>query len=122
MSHTKRTPIARQPTLRPSPRAIELFEQLERARRRRRAATCIVSDSPAGYCSSECAACRTWYDLNDKLHEELGLKPWVWLCVPRNPYPPGTAASRNWRPDPDGEEQARWLLLDEARRHPQRVV
>jgi hypothetical protein len=57
-----------------------------------------------------------WYDLLDKLHEELGLKPWQWLCLPRNPYPPGTAASRNWRPDPDGEDQALWLLLDEARR------
>ena len=115
MSHTKRTPIARQATLRVSPRAIALFEQLERARRRRRAATCIVGDSPAGYCSSECAACRTWYDLNDELHQELGLKPWQ-LCLPRNPYPPGTPASRNWRPDPDGEEQALWQLLNEARR------
>jgi hypothetical protein len=85
-------------------------------RRQRRAATCIDGDSPVGYCSSECAACRTWYDLHNKLHEELGLKPWEWLCLPRNPYPPGTAASRNWRPDPDGEEQALWQLLDEARR------
>ena len=116
MSHTKRIPIARQPTLQPSPRAIALFEQLERARRQRRAATCIIGHSPAGYCSSECAACRTWYDLHDELHKELGLKPWQWLCLPRNPYPPGTAASRNWRADPDGEKQALWQLLGEARR------
>jgi hypothetical protein len=116
MSHTKRTPIVRTTRLQPSARALELFDQLEKARRQRRAATCIIGDSPAGYCSSECAACRTWYDLHNKLHEELGLKPWEWLCLPRNPYPPGTAASRNWRADPDGEEQAPWQLLDEARR------
>ena len=76
----------------------------------------VVGDSPAGYCSAECAACRTWYDLHNKLHEELRLKPWQWLCLPRNPYPPGTAASRNWRADPDGEKQALWQLLGEARR------
>jgi hypothetical protein len=103
MSHTRRTPIARQATLRVSPRAIALFEQLERARRQHRAATCIVGDSPAGYCSSECAACRTWYDLHNKLHEELGLKPWKWLCVPRNPFPPGRAASPK-RKRPQGEK------------------
>ena len=118
MSHTKRTPIARQPSLRPSPRAMALFEQLERARRQRRAASCIIGNSPAGYCSAECAACRSWYALHAELHSELGLRPWEWLCVPRNPYPPGTSASRNWRPDPDGEEQALWQLLDEARRSP----
>jgi hypothetical protein len=31
MSHTKRTPIVRTTRLQPSPRALELFEQLERA-------------------------------------------------------------------------------------------
>ena len=115
MSRTKRIPIARQPSLQISPRALQLFEQLKQAQARRRAASCIIGNSPAGYCSGECAACRRWYDLDDALHIELGLKSWQW-GLPRNPYPPGTAASRNWRPDPDGEAQALWQLLDEARR------
>ena len=115
MSHTKRTPIVRTTRLQPSARALELFDQLEKARRQRRAATCFIGDSPAGYCSCECAACRTWYDLHNKLHEELGLKPWQWLCLPRNPYPPGSPMSRKWRPHPDSEQQALWQLLDEAK-------
>jgi len=115
MSRTKRIPIARQPSLQISPRALQLFEQLKQAQARRRAASCIIGNSPAGYCSASCPACRTWFDLHDALHTELGLRPWQ-LGLPRNPYPPGTAASRNWRPDPDGEEQALWQLLNEARR------
>jgi len=98
MSGTRRTPIARQATRQVSPRAIALFEQLERARHQRHAATCVVGDSLAGYCSTDCPACRTWYDLHNQLHIELGLMPWEWLCLPRNPYPPGTSASRNGDP------------------------
>ena len=116
MSGTRRTPIVRQPALQLSARALELFDQLEKARRQRRAATCIIGDSPAGSCSTECAACRTWYDLHNKLHEELGLKPWQWLCLPRNPFPPGSSKFRDWRPLPDGEDQALWERLDEALR------
>ena len=113
MSGTKRTRIARPAIRQFSPRALALFEQLERARRQRRAATCIVGNNPSGYCNAECPACRTWYDLHNQLHIELGLMSWEWLCLPRNPYPPGTSVSRNWRP---GEQQALWQLLDEARR------
>ena len=115
MSRTKRIPIARRPSFQISPRAVDLFTQLKQAQARRRAASCIIGNSPAGYCSASCPACRTWFDLHDALHTELGLKPWQ-LGLRRNPYPPGTAASRNWRPDPDGEEQALWQLLNEARR------
>jgi hypothetical protein len=43
------------------------------------------------------------------------LKPWQ-QCLPRNPFPPGGTASRNWRPDPDGEDQALWERLDESLR------
>jgi len=115
MSRTKRIPIARQPSLQISPRALQLFEQLKQAQARRRAASCIIGNSPAGYCSGECAACRRWYDLDDALHTELGLKPWQW-GLPRNPFPPRSPASRHWRPDPDGEDQALWERLDESLR------
>src|SRR5262249_11900693 len=111
MSHTKRTPIARQPSVQISARALQLFEQLQRAHRQRRAASCIIGDSPAGYCSAACAACRRWYDLQDALHTELGLKPWQWLCLLRNPYPPGSSKFLDWRPLPDGEDQALWERL-----------
>lgn len=115
MSGTKRIPIARRPGLQISPQAVKLFEALERARHQRRAASCIVGDSPAGYCSADCAACRSWYALHNELHVELGLKPWQWLCLPRNPYPPGSSKSRKWRPeDPGSEPLALWRLLDEA--------
>ena len=69
-----------------------------------------------GYCSAECTPCRAWYDLHNKLHEALGLPPCQWLCLPRNPNPPGSALSRSWRSDPDSERLALWRLLDGARR------
>jgi len=112
MSGTARTPIARraaQPQV--SPRAIELFAAMEKARRARRRAGCNVGDL-SGYCRGTCSVCRQWLDLHDHLHRELRLKPWQWPCVPRNPYPPGSAAAQTWRAD--GEQQALWDLLHDA--------
>jgi hypothetical protein len=117
MSRTKRIPIARQSALQVSPRAIELFEAMERTAKQRNARDCIGDDdSDSGYCKSECDACDAWYDLHADLHSELGLKPWQWPCLPRNPYSPGSAQARNWRSQPDSEQSQRWRLLDEARR------
>ena len=82
------------------------------ARRQRRAATCIIGDSPAGYCSSECAPCRTWYDLHNKLHEELGLKPWEWLCLPQGSLPDSSTEAK-WGPRSAGigdRNQARQFM------------
>jgi hypothetical protein len=112
MSGTRRTPIPRRATLQISARAVELFEQVERARRQRRAASCVVGTY--GYCRGECPACRSWYDLQDELHAELGLKPWQWPCVPINPFPPGSPPACDWRPG--GDQLALWQLLDQARR------
>jgi hypothetical protein len=119
MSHTKRTPIARQPALQFSIKALALFEALERATRQRNAANCIPDDSGSGsgYCKFECAACRTWNALDVELNDELHLKPWQgWPCVPQNPFPPGSKQARNWRPHPDSEQSVRWRQLDEASR------
>jgi hypothetical protein len=48
MSRTRRVPIARQPALQISTRAVELFEAMEQADRRRNAADCIDDDSGSG--------------------------------------------------------------------------
>jgi hypothetical protein len=90
---TNRTPIQRPARTVVSPRALELFAELERARRaRKRAVDCTI----------------------DALHTELRLKPWQWPCLPRNPYPPGSPTARGWRPGQ--EQQELWDLLDKARR------
>jgi hypothetical protein len=97
-----------------TPRALELFVEMERATRaRRRADGCSVS-TYSGYCTTDCPACRKWFDLHGELHSELRLRPWVWPCLPHNPSPPGTPAARDWRPNEDQQEL--WDLLDEARR------
>ena len=84
------------------PRALELFVEMERATRaRRRADGCSVS-THSRYCTTDCPACRKWFDLHAELHTELRLRPWQWPCLPRNPYPPGSPEADNWRP---GEEQ-----------------
>jgi hypothetical protein len=115
MPGTRRTPIARQ-AARPliTPRAIELFAELERARRARALAVdCSVSKH--GYCATRhCRVCQRWLDLHAELHTELRLPPWAWPCLPRNPYPPGSPEAKKWRP---GDAQKKLQdLLNEARR------
>ena len=111
MVGTKRVPIARQANLQVTPRALELFEQVEKARRQRRAARCIVG--PYGHCRGDCTPCRSWYELQDQLHVELGLKPRFWPCVPCNPFPPGSLAARDW--SPEGAPLQLWQTLERGR-------
>jgi hypothetical protein len=110
---TNRTPIERPTLTMISPRALELFAELERARRaRRRAVDCTISEQ--GLCTTDCRACRRWFELHDQLHVVLRLRPWQWPCIPRNPYPPGSPGARDWRPDTEQKEL--WDILNEARR------
>src|SRR4051812_949720 len=113
MSGTRRTPLARSPGMQITAEAVRLFTELERARRaRRRGVDCTQSEQ--GLCTTACRACRLWSDLHNQLHIELSLRPWQWPCIPRNPYPPGSAGAREWRP---GTEQAElWGALNDARR------
>jgi hypothetical protein len=114
VSGTKRTPITRQ-AMRPqvTPRALALFVELERAQRaRKRTVGCTISEH--GLCTTDCRACRRWYDLHAELHTELRLRPWVWPCLGRNPFPPNSPEAQAWRPSID--QQALWDQLDEARR------
>jgi hypothetical protein len=73
---TNRIPIRRPALATITPRALELFERLERARRMRKGAACIIGDSPLDYCSADCQACQDWYDVHGEIHTELRLKPW----------------------------------------------
>jgi hypothetical protein len=120
MPHTKRVPIARQPSLQITPKAIELFEAMERTGRQRNARTCVPDNTyPVNeYCRFECEACRRWHDLDAELNHELRLKPWeAWSVVPYNPHRPGSAKSKAWRASFDGPAaMARWRLLDDARK------
>jgi hypothetical protein len=103
MSGTRRTLLARHPTVQITQRAIDLFRELERANRaRKRAIDCTISEF--GHCIAECCACCRWWDLQDELHIELGLPPWQWPCIPRNPYPRGSPKARDWRPGAEQEE------------------
>src|SRR5438045_6072503 len=87
-------------------RVLKLFSELERATRaRRRATDCTIAAT--GYCTTKCRACRTWYDVHAELHSELKLPPWRWPCVPRNPWPPGSA--REWRAGSEQEQLWRQL-------------
>jgi hypothetical protein len=112
MSGTRRTPIARPATLQISARAVGLFEQAEKARRKRRGAACAVGIY--GYCRMECPACQAWSDAHSELHRELALKPWEWPCLPVCPHPPGSSAAQAW--EPSGPELALWQTLERARR------
>jgi hypothetical protein len=110
---TNRTPIARPALTMITPRAIELFSELERSRRaRKHAVDCTISEQ--GLCTANCRACRLWWDAHAALHTELRLRPWVWPCLPRNPYPPGSPGAREWRPGTEQEELRD--LLNAARR------
>jgi hypothetical protein len=111
---TNRTPIERPTLTTISLRAIELFGELERARRARKNATDCKLGGPQDFCKAECRACRLWWDAHAALHTELGLEPWNWPALPHCPLPPGSGRARAWRP---GTEQKKlYDLLREARR------
>jgi hypothetical protein len=113
MPGTKRNPIRRPTVQQISARAVELYGALRRASRARRGAI-DCTNAKSGYCTTKCRACQAWYDAHDVLHTELRLKPWEWPALPRCPFPPGSAAAREWHPgDAQRELQER---LEAARR------
>jgi hypothetical protein len=52
--------------------------------------TCLPAPIRARWCD----ACAQWIDLHERLHDELGCKPWQWPCV----EPPGPVP--DWDADP----------------------
>jgi hypothetical protein len=112
MSGTRRTPLGRSSGVQITPKAIELFTESEKARRARKRADCVLTEQAT--CRATCGACSAWWDAHDKLHTELQRELWQFPCIPYSPYPPGSAAARDWRPDAEPAEL--WNLLDKARR------
>jgi hypothetical protein len=104
MAGTRRTPINRQAVQASiTPAAVEIFRLLERAKRaRKRATDCTLNKY--NLCSGQCRACCDWWNAHDALHSEMKLRPWVWPCVPRCPYPPNTPPARAWRPSVGQQE------------------
>jgi hypothetical protein len=98
MSGTRRTPLARQPAVQITPRAVELFVAMGKLR-----CTC-PSPKPV----TPCLACEKWHVLHGELHTALALKPWQWPAVCRRE--PKAAGSPTWNED----IAARMALLDEA--------
>jgi hypothetical protein len=111
MSGTRRTPLGRKAGLVITPRVLELFAATEKARRKRRAAGCVVNEY--GLCRMECGACQAWQDAHSELCIELRLRPWQFPALPICPHVPGTRASREW--EPSGLELALWQTLERAR-------
>jgi hypothetical protein len=110
---TNRTPIERPTLTTISSRVLEIFAELERARRARlHADDCEVRES--GMCKGECAACERWWSAHNALHVELHLPPWIWPCIPFCPIPPSAPAAREWRPC--AEEKELYVALVAARR------
>ena len=95
MVGTKRTPLARHPTMLVTPLAVELFVQQGRLR-------CSCNG-----CGS-CASCDEWYRLDSDIHTELGLPPHEWPAAARQ-------SPRGCGPPCHDEDTARRMeLLNEA--------
>jgi hypothetical protein len=111
---TKRTPRSRSGVMRVTPRAIKLFDAMQRCN-----CTCPERDWGGKYWEHEqCAGCVKYYALRDKLHDELKLSPWDWPTVQsptaENPYPPFHAQFPLWKPDHKAVK--RWKILYQASR------
>jgi hypothetical protein len=109
---TNRVPVVRLSRAMITPKVLQIFSALERARRARLHADCVVAES--GYCTHDCTPCKAWWDAHAALHDELRLDPWIWPCIPFCQYPPGSPGAREWRPD--AGEKALYDLLAAARR------
>jgi hypothetical protein len=111
---TNRTPLNRPVNAKISAYALELFEEMERARGERYLSIIRCDVNRHKKCNMTCSPCVRWADAHAKLHEELGLQPWQWPCLPFEVFEPGTAAFRNWRPSK--MEYDLWWMLERARR------
>jgi hypothetical protein len=63
-----------------------------------------------------CRVCDAWWEQHWFLHQALGCEPWEFPCVEHPeavaPYPAGSPAAKNWKPDL--EAQARYRALAKA--------
>jgi hypothetical protein len=76
---TNRTPIHRPPRRRISPRAVELFREMQALPH------CSCLWGPMYWDRVECASCDRWWSLQNNLCRELELKPWEFPAVSTHP-------------------------------------
>ena len=114
---TKRTPIGRPPSGRQfSPKALAAFREMRKLEEQ---CTCPPRDWGGKYWEFErCEACKEWWRQHSLLHDELRLEPWEWPAVEHpdavSPYPEGSHAANNWKPDLEAQERYRALLEQAA--------
>lgn len=111
---TNRIPIGRPPVTQITPKAIAAFRKMRRLEAR---CTCEPIDWGGKYYEHEqCKTCEQWWEQNAILCSELRLKPWEWPAYERpdaeSPYPEGSEARKNHKPDLAG--QARYRTLEQV--------
>jgi hypothetical protein len=61
----------------------------------------------------ECAACEQWWQHHEILFRELALPLWSFPAIERpdarSPYPKGSPAAKDWRPDHEAQERYKTL-------------
>jgi hypothetical protein len=110
---TKRTRTERPIRFVITPLAIAAFQRMQQLEEE---CTCEEIDWGGEYWKHEsCAACEEWWHHHATLHDELKLRPWEWPAVEHpeaeSPYPEGSNADRNWKPDLEARERYRLLEI-----------
>ena len=116
---SKRRPLARPPALQITPLAVNLFTEMAAI-----SCTCAPRDWDGKYWGQDqCAGCKRWWELHAQLHDELRCRPWEWPCIQspeaESPYPAGTPAAQNWRPNERAQHM--WRMLEQAARETRRT-
>ena len=108
---TTRTPIGRAPrAAQITPRAIAAFRKMQRLEMK---CTCAPDWEGKYFEHEQCRACDQWFRQHRILHGELNLQPWQWPAIENpdavSPYPPGSEAALNDKPDLEAQERCRML-------------
>jgi hypothetical protein len=110
---TKRIPIGRPRKAPLPPEALDLFREMKTLR-----CTCRPIDWEGKYWErDECPGCERWWRLHSRLAHLLpGIRPWHWPVIQspgaKCPYPQGSHAAVQWKPNETA--QARWRELEAA--------
>jgi hypothetical protein len=108
---TKRTPRSRPLKPEITATAIAAFRKMRRLRTK---CTCAPVDWEGEYWKhQECPACDQWWQQHSILWHELRLKVWQWPAIQTpgacTPYPAGSYAAANWKPNLEAQERYRAL-------------
>jgi hypothetical protein len=118
---TKRIPIHRPIRAQIPLEALDLFREMKNVK-----CTCPPIDWKGKYWERhECPGCERWWSLHSRLAQLLpGIRPWHWPVIqsPRAqcPYPEGSYAAAQWRPNEAA--QARWRELEAALKERKRTA